>query len=219
MGNVNMEADQIHVRDNDHKSWRTVADALKALEASGESVAEDITELYTRDASRASKDDIADEFSAESAYYEGDYVYYEGTLFKFSAYHAAGDWDPADVVIAQIGDDLAAMADGVLHTYSTTERHVGTWTDDAAVYEKTQVGGVTFVANDSWYDTNITGIDTLISVDITLIRDGEQIGGSFNTGHVDYVVRDNTLKIKGTSLVLTDNYSLGTIVARYTKSA
>lgn len=218
MGNVNMEADQVHVRDNNHKTWRTVADALKALETSGESVAEDITELYTRDASRASKDDIAGEFSAEQAYYEGDYVYYEGSLFKFTAFHAAGEWSSEDVTPAQIGQDLAAMADGVMHTYSTTERRVGTWIDDAAVYEKTQNGGITIAANDSWYDTNITGIDKLISVEITLIRDGEQIGSSFNTGHVDYVVRDNILKIKGTSLTLADNYSLGTLIARYTKS-
>lgn len=217
MGNVNMEADQIHVRDNSHKTWKTVSDALKALETSSESVAEDITELYTRDASRASKDDIANEFDAEQSYFAGDYVYYQGSLFKFTANHS-GDWDPADVVIAQIGSDLAAMADGVMHTYSTTERRVGTWIDDSAVYEKTQSGGITFAANDSWYDTGITGIDKLISVAITLIRDGEQIGDSFNTGHVDYVVRDNTLKIKGSGLTLTDNYALGSVVARYTKS-
>ena len=217
MGNVNMEADQIHVRDNSHKTWKTVSDALKALETSSESVAEDITELYTRDASRASKDDIANEFDAEQSYFAGDYVYYQGSLFKFTANHS-GDWDPADVVIAQIGSDLAAMADGVMHTYSTTERRVGTWIDDSAVYEKTQSGGITFAANDSWYDTGITGIDKLISVAITLIRDGEQIGDSFNTGHVDYVVRDNTLKFKGSGLTLTDNYALGSVVARYTKS-
>lgn len=218
MGNVNMEADQIHVRDNNHKTWKTVSDALKALETSSESVVEDITELYTRDASRASKDDIAGEFSAEQAYYAGDYVYYEGSLFKFTAFHAAGEWSSEDVAPAQIGADLAAMADGVMHTYSTTERRVGTWIDDSAVYEKTQSGGITFAANDSWYDTGITGIDKLISVAITLIRDGEQIGDSFNTGHVDYVVRDNTLKIKGSGLNLTDNYALGSVVARYTKS-
>ena len=218
MGNVNMEARQIHVRDNNKKTWRTVADALKALENSGESVAEDITELYTRDASRASKDDIASAFNAETLYHIGDYVYYEGTLFKFTANHS-GEWDPADVVVAQLGSDLAAMADGVMHTYSTTERPVGTWINDAPVYEKTQSGGITFAANDSWYDTNITGVDHLVSVDITLIRDGEEIGSSFNTGHVDYVVRDNVLKIKGSGLTLTDNYSLGSITARYTKSA
>lgn len=217
MGNVNMEADQINYRDNSHKSWRTVADAIKALEASGEGVAEDITELYTRDASRASKDDIANEFSAETLYHTGDYAYYEGSLFKFTANHS-GEWDQADVVAAKLGADVAAMADGVMHLYSTNERVVGTWINDAQVYEKTQSGGITFAANDSWYDTNITSVDTLVSVDITLIRDGEQIGDSFNTGHVDYVVRDHTLKIKGSGLTLTDNYSLGTLIARYTKS-
>lgn len=217
MGNVNMEARQVHVRNNSHKTWRTVADALKALEASSASVAEDITELYTRDASRASKDDIAAAFNAETLYHIGDYAYYEGSLFKFVANHS-GEWDPADVVVAQLGSDLAAMADGVMHTYSTTERRVGTWINDAPVYEKTQSGGITFAANDSWYDTNITSIDTLVSVNITLFRDNEQICDSFNGGNVDYIVRDHTLKIKGHGLTLSENYSLGTLIARYTKS-
>lgn len=219
MGNVNMEARQVHVRDNNKKTWRTVADALKGLEASGASVAEDITELYTRDASRASKDDIANEFTTDQAYYAGDYVYHDGSLFKFTAFHAAGEWSSEDVAPAQIGADLAAMAGGVMHTYSTTEHRVATWINDAPVYEKTQSGGITFSQNDTWYDTGITGVDHLVSIDITLIRDGEEIGSSFNTGHVDHVVRDNVLKLKGSGLTLTDNYSLGSITARYTKSA
>lgn len=136
MGNVNMEADQIHVRDNNHKTWRTVADALKALETSGESVAEDITELYTRDASRASKDDIANEFSAEQAYYAGDYVYYEGSLFKFTAFHAAGEWSSEDVTPAQIGNDIANISASV--DYSTTEQPTGQkWIDGKEIYMKT----------------------------------------------------------------------------------
>lgn len=163
MGNVNMEADQIHVRDNNHKTWRTVADALKALETSGESVAVDITELYTRDASRASKDDIANVFDAEQSYFAGDYVYYEGTLFKFTANHS-GEWDPADVVIAQIGP---AIANAGAVDYSTTEQPTGQkWIDGKDIYFKTIEFDTTFQLNPTSWTTITSGsnMDKLLSV-------------------------------------------------------
>ena len=168
MGNVNMEADQIHVRDNNHKTWRTVADALKALEASSSSVEEDIEELYTRDSSRASKDDITNEFDAESVYHISDYVYYEGTLFKFTANHS-GEWDPADVIVAQIGEDLADAAAAL--NYSTTEQPTGQkWIDGKDIYFKVVSLGNLPAAGEKQVNVNITGA--------TVIR----LEGYYNTG-------------------------------------
>lgn len=119
MGNVNMEASQVHVRDNSHKTWGTVADAIKALDNQDTMVQEDITELYTRDSSRASKDDIALDFSAETNYYVGDIVYYEGTLFKCISNHNAGAWNPDDFAITSIASLLTNMSGG-LSLYTET---------------------------------------------------------------------------------------------------
>lgn len=113
MGNVNMEAHQVHVRNNSHKTWSTVADVIAALDNQDTMMQEDIEELYTRDSSRASKDDIALDFSAETNYYVGDIVYYEGTLWKCVNDHNAGDWDPADFVVTTIASLLANMSGGI----------------------------------------------------------------------------------------------------------
>lgn len=107
MGNVNMEADQIRVRNNSHKSWATVAEALKALETADEIVVEDITELYTRDASRASKEDIANEYSDDTNYYIGDLVYYEGRLWKCVVNHPAGSsFSTDDFIVTNVSNNL-----------------------------------------------------------------------------------------------------------------
>lgn len=132
MGNVNMEAKQVHVRNNSHKTWHTVADAVAALDKQDDMVQEDITELYTRDASRASKDNIAGEFSEEQVYRAGDFAYYQGSLFKFTAFHAAGAWNPEDVEITMVTNELG----GALPVYSTTGIPAGVWIDGRTMYRK-----------------------------------------------------------------------------------
>lgn len=208
MGNVNMEADQIHVRDNNHKSWRTLADALKALEASGEGVAEDITELYTRDASRASKDDIAGEFSAETLYHTGDYAYYEGTLFKFTANHS-GEWDQADVVAAQLGPAIATA--GAVD-YSTTEQPTGQkWIDGKDIYFKTIEFDTTFQLNPTSWTTITSGstMDTLLSV---MTVGGE---GTVSDGRIRWHLSNGDVQAAAIELL---NLVNPTITLYYTKT-
>lgn len=219
MGNVNMEADQIHVRDNSHKSWRTVADALKALETSGESVAEDITELYTRDASRASKEDIANEFDAELSYFAGDYVYYEGTLFKFVANHS-GDWDPADVVIAQIGDAIADISAAV--DYSTTEQPTGQkWLDGKEIYFKTYEIAALPNSTTTRTPTGLSNLDKVVKIEGMAYGNSTHNPLPFVSTSAQYSIEcwvdDNA------NIVLTSsaNYSAynGVVTLYYTKTA
>lgn len=170
MGNVNMEASQVHVRDNSHKTWGTVADAIAALDNQDTMVQEDITELYTRDASRASKDDITNEFSDETTYHIGDYAYYNGTLFKFIANHS-GEWDPDDVIIAQIGTDIANA--GAIADFSTTEQPTGQkWIDGKEIYFRSYDVQLP-AAHDA--DTNLA---YLIAADVSYIDTLTRVDGS-----------------------------------------
>lgn len=52
---------------------------------------------------------IASAFSASTAYAAGDYVWYSGTLYRFTADHAAGAWTGADAEEAEIGADVADL--------------------------------------------------------------------------------------------------------------
>lgn len=100
MGNLNMEATQIHYR---HDSAMTVDKKLQNLESR-------VTTLEDGEPAEVSKADIAPVFSAETAYSAGDYVYHDGHLYKFTADHAAGAWSDLDTETAVVTADLAEQA-------------------------------------------------------------------------------------------------------------
>lgn len=60
------------------------------------------------DSSQANKADIATEFNTTTAYTAGCFVYYGGKLYQFNADHAAGAWDPTDVVEANVTDQVVS---------------------------------------------------------------------------------------------------------------
>ena len=57
---------------------------------------------------KSAKADIATEFSTETSYTAGNYVYHEGTLYIFNVDHAAGAWDIADVAVANVTDEVTS---------------------------------------------------------------------------------------------------------------
>ena len=82
-------------------------------------------------ADTAKMSDIATEFNETTNYTAGCFVYHEGKLYQFNADHAAGAWDPTDVVEANVTDQItsnaaaiAAMGGGV-----TTQHITGLTTD------------------------------------------------------------------------------------------
>ena len=52
----------------------------------------------------------ATEFSTSTAYAVGDYVIYEGVLYRFTSAHAAGAWTGSDAVATKTTDELAAQS-------------------------------------------------------------------------------------------------------------
>ena len=51
-------------------------------------------------------DDIANVFSATKIYYKGDYVDYNGKLYKFISDHAAGAWNDNHAALVKVGEEL-----------------------------------------------------------------------------------------------------------------
>lgn len=56
----------------------------------------------------AKRSDIASEFSVETSYTAGTYVYYEDVLYIFNVDHAAGEWDATDVAEANVTDEVTS---------------------------------------------------------------------------------------------------------------
>ena len=52
---------------------------------------------------------IANEFSTYAAYAAGDYVYYQGNLYHFTAAHAAGAWTGTDATQVKLGVDVSDL--------------------------------------------------------------------------------------------------------------
>lgn len=105
------------------------------------------------------------------------------------------------------------------HHYSTEEQVIGTWVDGKPVYEKTQVGGITFNGS-AWQDTNIINVKDVISVEGVVLRDGEPIAlGDFNNSlTTSWICRDNTIKVCVQSNTYGDPVQFKSITVRYTKT-
>lgn len=53
---------------------------------------------------------LAPDFSTSTAYKAGDYVIYDGKLYKFTAAHAAGAWDASQAEIATLAENLSEQS-------------------------------------------------------------------------------------------------------------
>lgn len=62
-------------------------------------------------ASKANKAVIADEFDSTASYSSGDYVMYEGVLYKFTTSHT-GAWDASDVTATLVSDEFGGGGGG-----------------------------------------------------------------------------------------------------------
>lgn len=66
---------------------------------------------------------IAPEFDSATAYDEGDFVVYDGDLYKFTAAHAAGAWTGSDATQITVTEYFEA-ADAALKSYITSVAHM-----------------------------------------------------------------------------------------------
>jgi hypothetical protein len=107
------------------------------------------------------------------------------------------------------------------HNYSTEEQVIGTWIDGSTVYEKTQYGGITFSSRDTWYDTDITNIDKLVSVEGSILRGTRPINfGAFNRSIISaWTVGNHTLMVSMQAMASGETYTLNSITVRYTKTS
>ena len=191
MGNVNMEAYQVHYRGDE-----SVADHLHAIDndiekaavlpdlptAEGKTVLTAVTDgqgdtELTYETPEVESEDIAPEFSEDAAYSEGDLVYYEGILYKFSADHAAGTWDPSEVTQTTV----AAEFNELKNTLTSVEDAL-----DALKIKKTTVEGTT--DSNGIIESNLARASKLVlsAYDVSSIQNLVQVG--FNSSG-NYIFR------------------------------
>lgn len=113
-------------------------------------------------ADSAKRSDIATEFSATTAYTAGCFVYYEGKLYQFNADHAAGAWDPTDVVEANVTDQVVSNASAIAGLTASDVAYDNTTSGLTA----TDVQGAVDELADSYPATKV-----MLSDDVTSVED------------------------------------------------
>ena len=121
MGNVNMEAYQVHFE------GKSVAEKLKELDETVKENEQEIDSLSDIVSIKADRIDIAPIFSEESAYSAGDLVYNSNSLWKFSVDHATGDWDPSEVSAVNIDMELSELKNTLSNPFiiKSTSGYIG----------------------------------------------------------------------------------------------
>lgn len=89
----------------------SVADLVDDINEAVASIPADYTDLMAA---------VAPTFSTGTAYTAGQYVWYDGSLYRFTAAHAAGGWTGTDAVAASIGADLADIKANLATVSGTT---------------------------------------------------------------------------------------------------
>lgn len=149
---------------------------------------------------------IADDFDPTESYAVGEYVVYEGTLYKCTTAHT-GAWDASDFDATQVMEEIptpmpaADMSDivtplpGVMSRrfkYSTEEQVVGEWIDGKPLYQKVISANITLSKN-NWVSLSsyIQNVETCISAFGSLL-DGsikylDYLQGKVDTNGILYI--------------------------------
>ena len=122
---------------------------------------------YTLEDSKV-RADIAPEFDATQTYAVGDYVMYEGQLYKFkTAQDPAGAWDPTKVDPAvltdEMGGDVTAKADKVdlAPEFSTSEAYA---VGDIVIYQNVLYKCIQAHTAGAWNSTNFASTNIAVKM-------------------------------------------------------
>lgn len=87
----------------------SVDDLIEDIEEAVASIPADYTALWTS---------LAKAFSASKSYAVGDYVTYNGKVYRFTSAHPAGSWDGGDAVAVALGDEIKGIDTSDVLRYS-----------------------------------------------------------------------------------------------------
>ena len=167
-----------------------------------------------------SSENLAEAYDGTATYNEGDYCTYDGVLYVCNTDNTTGTWDAQYWDAVKITDVLGESG----HTYSTTEKVVGTWVNGKPIYEKSfQFSNITVQAGQAYeIQTSTLNLDYENWVGFECVATTYNIVlncnyyGSFTPYGWSASVADDVIAItRGTAGDVTSDY---VITLRYTKS-
>lgn len=157
---------------------------------------------------------LASDFSASVSYKKGDYVWKSGTLYEFTADHAAGAWTGSDATPAKVADDVADLKSAFdeFPSGSYPDMTVGGvmsvdgGTEDQVPYTFRASGGGVAVGNRE--------IDEIVGGTVAwnqLAGNGATPGTTERNGLTFTINADGSIDVSGTASAST-NFNVGTAV-------
>lgn len=107
-------------------SWwqrETYTENFSAVDHSGEKLVIK-SEMDTALATKADLTDLAPAFSASTAYTVGQYVSYDGNIYKCTSAHSAGAWVAGDFTLVAVGSELESKQNATDNSLQTTDKTV-----------------------------------------------------------------------------------------------
>ena len=92
----------------------SIQDLIDAIDTAVASIPADYSSLWTK---------LAPAFSSSTAYTAGQYVTYNGGLYRFTKAHAAGSWASGDVVAVNLGGEVSGIKSALYANYIDDNRH------------------------------------------------------------------------------------------------
>lgn len=126
MGNVNMDATQIHYDDKNAPTVKRALDFLKQLSGNLSAL---VSELSEDVQGKSDKTDIAPIFDDTAAYMPDDLVYYENGLYIFTTDHDPGEWNAEEVIAVNLNTVLGDIRSQPSGLQVKTKSYTGTGTN------------------------------------------------------------------------------------------
>ena len=152
---------------------------------------------------------LAPTFSSSANYTAGQYVWNEGTLYRFTADHAAGAWTGTDAVAAVVGAEItdlkSALNENLLSKYEFIKPE--NWLDESSLTDgKLKANGTTESSETSCY-TDFIAVDLLSEIKLYSMLTG---AAAYRTNIACYDENKNILESSGSDSTGSSAYVIST---------
>lgn len=117
-----IDGNQIGGRTEDMTPYQTKAD--NSLQTTAKEVVDAINEVNAEVVKKADLTDLAPAFSTSTAYAVGQYVSYDGNIYKCTSAHSAGAWVAGDFTLVAVGSELREINSNLTNLDAYTTKHI-----------------------------------------------------------------------------------------------
>lgn len=176
----------------------SIATLIAAIDAAVASIPADYSDLWTS---------LAPEFSTGTAYTVGQYVTYDGGLYRFITDHAAGSWSSSDVISAKLGNDIADLKSDLIALANSKKEYTNVTVETEKAVNQDNGSVVTLIGYTTWAVSPLYRIPLNTIKIETNFNNGKNASATFGfavyNAKMEYIIGGK----ETTDLVINDTYA------------